>query len=524
MGTRVVALIALVSGVAFPASAAESRPAIVPQPAKMVVQEGAFTFGPGTAILVTDATRREGDYLASALSPATGYPFPVRSTSDATDTTDAVVLRIVDDKDHLGAEGYHLTVSQDRVLIEAHAPAGVFYGCQTLRQLLPPAILSDCRAGGVDWSVPCLEIEDVPRYSWRGLMLDPGHNFLTVEFTKRYIDVMAYYKMNRLHWHLTDIGWAIEIEKYPELTDIERWPAVTPRWRRAYGKCIRGFYSQDEVREVVAYAAARHIMVIPEIELPGHACAALGSYPELGCPNAAPAAKVDSWRDYPSVYCAGSDQTFEFLETVFDEVLELFPAPWVHVGGDERVKGHWAKCPKCQARIKAEGLKDEDELQSYFVKRMETYLNGKDRRLVGWTEIAEGGLASSATLQSWLEMSKGADAASHGHDVIMSPHNSCYLNYSHTKTPVAKTYAFEPTPSELAADKASHILGVEACIWGFPQHRLDRLVFPRLCAIAEVGWSPEDARDWDDFSGRLRAHGRRLDEFGIDYHRDASVW
>ena len=496
------------------------KPTVIPQPEKIELREGVFTLGPETAIVVDGDTRAEGQYLAKLLGTPTGFDFDVRESSGSGQGTNCVVLRTVSNKAQLGPEGYELKVTRDRVLAEAPTAAGVFYACQTLRQLLPRAVESDCLVGGVAWTVPCVLIEDKPRYAWRGLMLDPGHNFLTKEFTKRYIDAMSCYKLNRLHWHLTDMGWAIEIKKYPELTKIENWPPIAPRYRRAYGKCTQGFYSQEDVREIVAYAAERHVTVIPEIELPGHSSAALACYPELACPNwKSKVEGADSYFHYRINYCAGNEKTFEFLEGVFSEVVELFPAPLIHIGGDERVRGCWKVCPRCQARIKAEGLKDEDALQSYFVRRIEKFLQGKNRRIIGWTEIMEGGLAPGATVQSWLEPEHGVKAANQGHDVIMSTNSNCYLNYRGLS--LQKSYAFEPTPPGLSSEAAKHILGLEPCLWGFGQHRHDELVFPRLCAFAEVGWSPKELRNWDDFKSRLKPHGRRLDEMGINYRRDA---
>ena len=371
--------------------------------------------------------------------------------------------------------------------------------------------------------MPCLHVVDRPRYPWRGVMLDPGHNFLTKQYTKRYIDAMACYKMNRLHWHLTDMGWAIEIKKYPELTNLAKRTPITNRWRRAYGKCTHGFYTQDDVREIVAYAQRRHVTIVPEIEMPGHATAALACYPELACPNwPDKVVNATSYHSYRSIFCAGNDKTFAFLEDVLSEVIELFPSKRIHIGGDECSKGHWKTCPLCQARIKAERLKDEKELQSYFIKRIEKYLQGKGRRLIGWTEIVEGGLAPDATVQSWLDPKHAVAAVKGGHDVVMSTNRSCYLNY--LRLSLEKCYAFEPTPPGLAPDEARHILGVEPCLWGFPQHRHDELLFPRLCAFAEVGWSAKDTRDWSDFQRRMKPHGRRLDEIGINYRREPEVW
>lgn len=519
MSRQLVFVLSLLVAVPLGAVGAENQaPSIIPQPEKMVIREGHFVLGPKTAIVCDGQIRQEAEYLAELLRTPTGFEVPIREAGTA-ETADCILLRIASNREELGEEGYELEVLPERVVIEAPTTAGVFYGCQTLRQLLPAAVESECLTRGVQWQVPCVEIKDRPRYQWRGLMLDPGHNFLDVEFTKRYVDAMALYKLNHLHWHLTDMGWAIEIKAYPELTRIENWPPIAPRWRRAYGKCTQGFYTQDEVRELVAYAAQRHVTIVPEIELPGHSSAALACYPELLCPNwKSPVKKIDSYFHYPINYCAGNEKTFEFLEGVLSEVMDLFPSPYIHIGGDERVRGAWKDCPRCQARIKEEGLKNEDELQSYFVKRIEKFILGKGRRIIGWTEIMEGGLAPEATVQSWLDAQHAVEAVSQGHDVIMSTNQNCYLNYRGLS--LEKAYAFDPTPPELDDEAAKHILGVEPCLWGFGQHRHDELVFPRLCAFAEVGWSSKDRRDWESFKTRLKPHGRRLDELGINYRRD----
>jgi hexosaminidase len=524
MMTEIVLSLAALAAAPAPAPGADrALPTIVPRPETMELGEGEFTFGPKTAIVVEAGTRRVGEYLAGLLKTPAGFDLAVRDASAGDSPADCVVLRIVPGKNHLGPEGYEMTVSKDRVHIEAPAEAGAFYAVQTLRQLLPAAVESECSTTGVVWTVPCARIEDKPRYGWRGLMLDPGHNFLTKDLTLRYIDAMACYKMNRLHWHLTDMGWAIEIKKYPELTNLKNRTPITELWRKRYGKCTHGFYTQDEVREIVAYAAARHVTIVPEIEMPGHATGALACYPKLACPNWPD--KIENARYYDSyrcVFCAGNEKAFEFLEDVLTEVIGLFPSPWIHIGGDECAKTHWKTCPLCQARKKTEGLKNEDELQSYFVKRIEKFLTGRGRRLVGWTEIVEGGLAPEATVQSWLDPKHAVTAAEGGHDVVMSTHGNCYLNY--LGLALEKCYGFEPTPAGLSPEAAKHILGLEPCLWGFPQHRHDELVFPRLCAFAEVGWSPKEARDWSDFKRRLKAHGRRLDEIGINYRRDPTVW
>ncbi|MDY0167695.1 MAG: beta-N-acetylhexosaminidase [Thermoguttaceae bacterium] len=506
-----------------------AQPTVIPLPEKMELREGAFTLGPETSIVVTGDARQVGEYLAWLLRRATVFEFPVRAAAPDGNPANCIVLRADSGKRHLGAEGYELTVHPDRMVIEAATDAGAFYGVQTLRQILPAAVESEFPAVNVDWTAPCLHIVDRPRYSWRGIMLNPGFNFLTKEFIKRHLDTMACYKLNRLHLHLADAGWAIEIKKHPKLTDLANRRPVTERWRNTYGKCTHGFYTQDDMREIIAYAAERHIVIIPEIEMPGHATGALTSYPELACPTWPETIENPrTYGSYPCVFCAGNEKAFAFLEDVLTEVIDLFPSPWIHIGGDEVGKGHWNRCPLCQARMKDEGLKDADELQSYFIKRIAAFVNGKGRRVIGWTEIIEGGLAPGATVQSWLHpdhkkyTEAAAVAANAGHDVIMSTHNHCYLNY--VGLSLEKCYAFEPTPPALSPEAAKHILGVEPCLWGFPQHRTDELVFPRLCAFAEVGWSAKEARDFEGFKARLEPHGRRLDEIGINYRRDPAVW
>jgi len=518
----VLSLVLLATGLIATAGAEWDPPRVVPRPEKMEAGEGCFAFGSETVIACDPRMRREGEYLAQLLRTPTGFDLPIRAAVPAKGA-DCVVLRTVSGREDLGEEGYEMKVLKDRVLIEAPTAAGVFYGCQTLRQLLPAAVESENPTTGVTWAVPCVHIVDKPRYAWRGVMLDPGHNFLDPAHTKRYIDAMACYKMNRLHWHLTDMGWAIEIKKYPKLTDLKNRTPITNRWRKAYGKCTHGFYSQEEVREIVAYAAERHVTIVPEIEMPGHSTGALACYPELACPNwPDKVVNARSYHSYRSVFCAGNDKAFEFLEDVLTEVIELFPSKLIHIGGDECGKGHWKKCPLCQARIKAEGLKDEEELQSYFIKRIEKFLHGKGRRLIGWTEIVEGGLAPDATVQSWLDPKYAVAAVKAGHDVVMSTNRHCYLNYLGLS--LEKCYGWEPTPPGLSAEEARHVLGVEPCLWGYPQHRHDQLLFPRLCAFAEIGWTAKEMRNWEDFKRRLAPHSRRLDEIGIDYHRNTEVW
>lgn len=493
-------------------------PSIIPRPAQMEVSDGEFSVTESTSLFVEPGDpelRWVGEYLAERLNAGSGYEFDVTEPAGTEAPKNAIVLMTSGADPALGDEGYELTVEPERVLLRAPKPQGVFRGVQTIRQLLPtdfegPRTSSAKRPS---WAIPCVSIKDKPRYRWRGSLLDCCRHFMTKEFVKRYIDLLAYHKMNVLHWHLTeDQGWRIEIDKYPKLTDVGAW-------RREADERYGGFYTKDEIREVVAYAQSRYVTVVPEIEMPGHCRAALASYPEVSC-TGGPFEVAALWGVYDDVYCAGNDETFHFLEVVLTEVLELFPSEFIHIGGDECPKTRWQECPKCQGRIKAEGLKDEHELQSYFIRRIERFLNGKGRRLVGWDEILEGGLAPNATVQSWRGMSGAIAAAKAGHDVVASPTSHCYLDYSYDAISLERIYSFEPTPPELTPDEAKHILGAEGNIWTerAPQDRVDHQVWPRLCALAEVTWSPKDLRGWDDFSQRMKRHYQRLDAFGVTYH------
>ncbi len=524
----VIAICVFVSGAnAWAGDAQATVPAIVPRPAELKLLDGRVLIQSSTFVLVPadkPEVRVIGEYLADLLGQATGYAMPVREKKTGERTFvpgGAIFLSLRSGEGRADDEGYRLLIRPDTVIINALNPSGLFHGVQTLRQVV---------GSGPDWSLPALDIKDQPRYPRRGMLLDCGRHFMTKGFVKRYIDLLAYHKMNVLHWHLTeDQGWRIEIKKYPQLTAVGAWREATredEQPRDATGR-YGGFYTQDDIREIVAYAKSCFVTIVPEIEMPGHCQAALASYPELSC-TGGPFQVGTEWGVYDDVYCAGNDRTFEFLQDVLTEVLDLFPSEFIHIGGDEVPKVRWKACPKCQARIKAEGLKDEAELQSYFVRRIEKFLNSKGRRLVGWDEILEGGLAPNATVQSWRGMDGAIAAATAGHDVISSPTSHCYLDYP--QFPVASTqpvtvitlekiYAFEPTPAELTAEQARHILGAEGNMWTerAPQERVDFMVFPRLCALAEVTWSPKELRDWDDFTARMKAHYGRLGDLGVRY-------
>jgi len=430
----------------------------------------------------------------------------------------------------LGTEGYELQVTPTTVTLAANSPAGIFYGQQTLRQLRTVA-----------GALPCCRIWDKPRFSWRGLMVDVSRHFFTKEEIKHFLDVMALHKFNVFHWHLVDDqGWRVEIKRYPRLTEIGAWrngigfglDAGASRNYRADGR-YGGFFTQDDVREIVAHAASRQITVVPEIELPGHSTAALAAHPEFSC-SGGPYAIETQGGICAGVYCAGQDAAFQFLETILGEVIALFPSQYIHIGGDEVPKDNWQKCPRCQQRIRGEGLKNEAELQSYFIKRIEKFINARGRRLIGWDEILEGGLAPNATVMSWRGVAGGIAAANAGHDVVMTPTTHCYFDYYQGGVgqprgadwapllPVEKVYEFEPIPAEIAADKVQHILGGGGNLWTefVPNYGATQfMVYPRACALAETLWSPKDSRNYANFQARLKTHTKLLETLGVTYAR-----
>lgn len=424
---------------------------------------------------------------------------------------------------------YRMEVNKSKVYIAGDNEAGVFYGVQSLLQLLPVAASTTLK-------IPFVNIKDYPRFQYRGLHLDVGRHFFPVDFVKRYIDYIALHKMNFFHWHLTDDqGWRIEINKHPQLTQVGgfRNGTIIGRYPGKGNDNIRygGFYTQEEVKDIVAYAARRYVEVIPEIEMPGHASAALTAYPFLGC-TGGPYKVQETWGVFNDVFCAGNDSVFNFLQDVLDEVMPLFPSKYVHIGGDECPKESWKLCPKCQQRIRDHHLKDEHELQSYFIQRMERYINGKGKTIIGWDEILEGGLAPNAIVMSWRGEQGGIEAAKLNHDVIMTPVSHVYLDYSQTRhedsvtiggyTTVQKTYSYEPVPAELTADQAKHILGAQGNLWTEyikNPGKVEYMIFPRKSALSEVLWSPKALRNWTDFERRLQVQFKRYERWGAHYSK-----
>jgi hexosaminidase len=436
-------------------------------------------------------------------------------TKITNDTVADITFRSFVSDNYLPEGYYHMVVNAEGVDIFSTSASGLFYGTQSLMQL----IVQEKK----DWQVPYLTLTDFPRFSWRGLHLDVSRHFFPVDFVKRYIDLMARYKFNTFHWHLTeDQGWRIEIKKYPKLQEVAAYRKETlighysAQPHQFDGQRYGGYYTQEEIKEVVAYAAERFVTIVPEIEMPGHALAALSAYPHLGC-TGGPYETATLWGVFDDVYCAGKESTFTFLEDVLDEVIELFPGQYIHIGGDECPKTRWKECAQCQKRMKVEGLSDEHELQSYFIQRIEKYLNARGKKIIGWDEILEGGLAPNAAVMSWRGEEGGIAAAKAGHDVVMTPGFALYFDHYQGdpqnepvaiggNTPLKKVYSYEPIPASLAQDEQRFILGAQANVWTeyikTPEH-VEYMTYPRALALAEVVWSPKEARDWTSFVNRL---------------------
>lgn len=514
---------------------------IIPQPAAMTVGKGSFTITPKTKIVFAGSgLENAADFLNAYLKQF--YGFTLQTSTDS--KYDHNIVLNYDKMEYPIPGAYNMDVTKKHVYIGGDNATGVFYGVQSLIQLLPVQKSSQLKIKEVS-------IQDKPRFAYRGLHLDVGRHFFPVAFIKQYIDYIALHKMNTFHWHLTeDQGWRIEIKKYPKLTEVGgfRNGTIIDRYPGKGNDGIRygGYYTQEEIKEVVAYAAARHITVVPEIELPGHSSAAIAAYPELSCfpnENTKVAPKTSwsgpttgkqvqqAWGVFEDVFCP-SEFTFNFLQDVLDEVMALFPSTYIHIGGDECPKEAWKRSAFCQELIREKGLKDEHGLQSYFIQRIEKYLNSKGRQIIGWDEILEGGLAPNATVMSWRGEAGGIEAAKQNHNVIMTPGGWCYFDHSQNKpedsvtiggyTPVDKVYSYEPVPKELTGDKAKYVLGAQANVWTEYMKNTDKIeymIFPRLSALSEVLWSPKEQRNWSSFEKRLGTQQKRYQLWGSNYNK-----
>lgn len=511
---------------------------LVPYPQQIEKHEGQFKLSSSTKVLYCGDENSQfvAQTFCDLLATSAGYNLKAEAVKS--EDAESGAIKFVLNTDKKGKEGsYAVSVNANEVLVSSSNPVGLYYGYQTIRQLLPAQVESQSIVKDIEWTIPCALINDEPQFQYRGLMLDVGRHFFPVDFIKKYIDLLALHKMNIFHWHLTeDQGWRIEIKKYPKLAEVAAFRDETlighggVRPFKYDGKRYGGFYTQEEAREIVAYAAKRYITVIPEIELPGHSQAVLTAYPELGC-TGGPYEVAKRWGVFPEVYCAGEEKTFEFLENVLLEVMDIFPSEYIHIGGDECPKDRWKKCDKCQKRMKQEGCHDEHELQSYFIQRTEKFLNKHGRRIIGWDEILEGGLAPNATVMSWRGEKGGIEAAKQGHDVVMTPNGYCYLDhYQNQKEeeplaiggflPLSKVYSYNPYPSALTDEEKKHILGVQGNVWTeyMPNsNHVEYMVYPRACAISEVGWLSPEKKDFNSFSNRLNGHLQRLEWLDVNY-------
>ena len=500
---------------------------LIPKPQSVTLEKGAFEFDGNTKFIIHE----EGYSNLELFIDGMGMSNIVDNNGSSKSNIEFIKV----DTDSLHSSAYLLNISPEGITIKAKTEQGFYYALQTMRQMLP-----DTLAVLETYILPAISIYDYPSFQWRGSHLDVSRHFYDKEFIFKYIDLLAKHKMNTFHWHLTDDqGWRIEIKKYPLLTKISsmRKETVVKKNFNPYigdGIPYGGFYTQEDVKEIVAYAQDRFITVVPEIEMPGHSLAVLAAYPELACTDG-PFEVGTYWGVYDDVFCAGNDSVFKFLENVMDEVIELFPSTYIHIGGDESPKTQWEVCDKCQARIKAEGLENEHELQSYFIKRMEKYLVSKGRYIIGWDEILEGGLAPQATVMSWRGEAGGIEAAKQGHTVIMTPGKPCYFDHYQSKdvdsepfaiggfNSLESVYNYNPIPKDLPQEFHKYILGTQSNLWTeymIDSDHVEYMAYPRLCALSEVVWTADKDRDFSNFETRLERHKNRLKTWKVNYREN----
>lgn len=498
---------------------------IIPYPSQVELGSGSFVLNDKTTIQAS-GNSFEAKYLKEILKSKSGLDL---SISEVYSSNSIQLIMKLPDTINFDKEHYELNVSNSKITITSFSNQGIFYGIQTLLQLIP----SDKKN---KISIPCLQINDYSKYKWRGMHLDVSRHFFPKEFIKKYIDYLVRYKMNVFHWHLTDDqGWRIEIKKYPKLTEIGAWRKGSMighyREQKFDDKPYGGFYTQEEIKEIVAYATERHITVVPEIEMPGHAVAALASYPQYSC-TGGPFEVALKWGVLDDVFCP-KEETFEFLENILSEVLTLFPSEYIHIGGDECPKTRWKKCANCQSVIKREGLKDEHELQSYFIRRIEKFVNSRGRKIMGWDEILEGGLAPNAAVMSWRGTKDGIEAAKQNHFVVMTPGSHCYFDHYQGEpkneplaiggfTTVEKVYGFNPTPTTLNKNEANYILGAQGNVWTEymeDANKVEYMIFPRMLALSEVLWGTSNTEKYKDFQDRMIQHFQYFEENKINYSK-----
>ena len=502
-------------------------PAIIPKPVKMTINSGNFTLKEDTSIHIDSESQKIGEYLNELITLPTGYNFQMITETPDQPSKNAIIFSLKKEL-NLDKEGYSLSTTPDEIRISAINPIGLFYGVQTLRQLLPIEIEKRSRVSDIEWIIPCVEINDYPRFTWRGFMLDEGRHFQGKKIVKRLLDIMALHKLNTFHWHLTeDQGWRIDIKSYPQLveigsvregTQIGGMRSFLRKKKKLNPNPHSGYYTQEEIKEIVSYAKDRFITVIPEIDMPGHSMAALAAYPNLSC-TGGPIKVQTTFGIKKDVLCPGKEEVFTFLYDVLNEMMELFPSKIIHIGGDEVPKSRWKECSACQARITKEGLSDEKSLESYFINRIASYLIDKGITPICWNDVLDERLVSGVIGQHWLRGDdKVLDHLREGRQFVISRFFYTYLDYPYTMTPLKKAYSFEPVPDKLEEEYHANVLGLEAPMWTewVPTiHRLDWQIFPRLTAHAETGWTLKGNKDYFSFKKRLERFLKRLNILGV---------
>ncbi|QZT36164.1 beta-N-acetylhexosaminidase [Halosquirtibacter xylanolyticus] len=523
-------------------SMAQDKLAIIPKPVKAEVATGSFVLNAKTQMKSPTKLNNEVQYFENQIRISTGIELKAASGSNSIELKTSRSL-----KNKYGDEAYQLHVAQNKIVVTGGSRTGVFYGLQTLLQLMPQQVFSRVNTHQKTLSIPCVNVLDYPRFGWRGFMLDASRSFQPVEYVKKTLDLMAIHKMNVLHWHLTDDhGWRVEIKSHPELTQIAAFRNQPNYPVKGEINSYGGFYTQKQIREIVKYAQELHITIVPEVDLPGHSSALLGAIPEMRCDNVERQKYIQYFRDYPmrntkyvkhkgsNVVCAGKESVYPIINDILNEVIDLFPSEYIHVGGDEVKKNWWEACPHCQKRAKEKGLENMDELQAYFVKRLETMVVSRGRKLIGWDEILDGGLSPTASVMGWRGMKGAEKSVKQGRKTVVASNKGYYIQRKQSENPyhpqgwprvtTAKhIYEYNPIPESLTKEQEKLILGIQTSVWTPFMHKSelwDIALYPRNCALSEAAWTPKDLKDWSDFERRMKSHVKRLDYKGVSYWRE----
>ncbi|MCT4591440.1 MAG: beta-N-acetylhexosaminidase [Carboxylicivirga sp.] len=548
MRVRVIALLKCLL-ISLTVCAQNSKPLnLLPQPVEVNIKAGEFLLNEQVQLVAEKELINEASKFNKSIEPALGYSLNV---IEGTKAKSGILLK--KDKQlssDFGSESYKINIEPKLVTIKVGGEAGAFYAFQTIRQLLPNEVFSRVKLCDVTWSMPCADILDYPRFEWRGYMLDVSRTFCDADYVKHVLDVMADHKMNVFHWHLVDNnGWRIEIKKYPWLTDVGAYRMQPGYPERGDTTRYGGFYTQEQIRDIVDYAKQKHITILPEVDLPGHSCALLYTMPEFTCPNALKVNHIYPFKDFPqrskpfdeqigaNAVCAGNDDVFPFFEDIVEELIDLFPCEYIHIGGDEVKKQWWEACPKCQKRMKDENLKDTDELQAYFIKRLEKIINQHDRKLIGWDEILEGGITKSSTIMSWRGNKGAINAVSNGQKTVIASNRGYYFQKDQTDNPLhpkkwpgmltlKESYEYEPIPLTTPKEQMDLVLGIQSALWTPFTNKpdlWDLAVYPRNFALCESAWAQAGNKNWDEFHQRVLNHQKRMAYQGLAYWREKSI-